>query len=275
MNTAIEADDTHPELRDRARAVDDALAPARSAASSRTASRPARSRRHRPVRARRRCSPARSKAALMLSRLYDDPAYMDRVVDHLVAHVETLRADPKEATHDRSRHLPHRRRRAHAARSRWTDPGAVALPRPRPRRLRAARRDPARRAGAAARRRAARHAARRGRARAAPCSACSPTRCTRTRWARCTAASSRRSSTPRWVARCSSMLPADAGFTTLELKTNYVRADHAGDRPRLRRRARSCTPAAASRPPKRASTTRSGTLYAHATSTCLILRGTR
>ena len=25
----------------------------------------------------------------MLSRLYDDPAHMDRVVDHLVAHVET------------------------------------------------------------------------------------------------------------------------------------------------------------------------------------------
>ena len=55
----------------------------------------------------------------------------------------------------------------------------------------------------------------------------SPTRCTRTRWARCTAASSRRSSTPRWVARCRRTLPADAGFTTLELKTNFVRADHA------------------------------------------------
>ena len=27
----------------------------------------------------------------MLARLYDDPAHMDRVVDHLVAHVETLR----------------------------------------------------------------------------------------------------------------------------------------------------------------------------------------
>jgi len=33
----------------------------------------------------------------MLSRLYGDPAYTDRVVDHLVAHVETLRTNPEEA----------------------------------------------------------------------------------------------------------------------------------------------------------------------------------
>jgi uncharacterized protein (TIGR00369 family) len=72
----------------------------------------------------------------------------------------------------------------------------------------------------------------------------------------------------------SSTLAADAGFTTLELKTNYVRAItqatgqvyaegtvvHAGSR---------------------VATTEArvhdsnGTLYAHATSTCLILRGTR
>ena len=32
----------------------------------------------------------------MLARLYDDPTYMDRVIAHLVAHVETLRAEPKE-----------------------------------------------------------------------------------------------------------------------------------------------------------------------------------
>jgi len=31
------------------------------------------------------------EGALMLSRLYGDPAHMDRVVDHLVEHVETLR----------------------------------------------------------------------------------------------------------------------------------------------------------------------------------------
>ena len=72
----------------------------------------------------------------------------------------------------------------------------------------------------------------------------------------------------------SSRLPADAGFTTLELKTNFVRAItpatgrifaegtvvHAGGR---------------------VATTEArvhdsnGTLYAHATSTCLILRGKR
>ena len=72
----------------------------------------------------------------------------------------------------------------------------------------------------------------------------------------------------------SSRLDADSGFTTLELKTNYVRAItqttgrvfaegivvHAGGR---------------------VATTEArvhdanGTLYAHATSTCMILRGTR
>ena len=35
------------------------------------------------------------EGALMLARLYDDPAHMDRVVDHLVAHVETLRTFPQ------------------------------------------------------------------------------------------------------------------------------------------------------------------------------------
>jgi hypothetical protein len=32
----------------------------------------------------------------MLARLYDDPAHMDRVVEHLIAHVQTLRAEPRE-----------------------------------------------------------------------------------------------------------------------------------------------------------------------------------
>jgi hypothetical protein len=36
------------------------------------------------------------EGALMLSRLYDDPAYTDRVVAHLSAHVDTLRAEPEE-----------------------------------------------------------------------------------------------------------------------------------------------------------------------------------
>jgi len=72
----------------------------------------------------------------------------------------------------------------------------------------------------------------------------------------------------------SSRLEADAGFTTLELKTNYVRAItqatgrifadgsvvHAGGRVAM-------TEARVH--------DANGTLYAHATSTCMILRGTR
>ncbi len=72
----------------------------------------------------------------------------------------------------------------------------------------------------------------------------------------------------------SSRLPANAGFTTLELKTNYVRAItqatgrvyaegtvlHSGGRVATTE-ARVCDS--------------NGTLYAHATSTCLILRGAR
>ncbi len=92
MNTAIEADDTHPELRDRARAsmtlwhrligriVKDGIADGELAPG------------HRPLRARRARSPARSRAALMLCGLYDDPAYVDRIVEHLSAYVDTLRA---------------------------------------------------------------------------------------------------------------------------------------------------------------------------------------
>ncbi len=92
MNTAIEADDTNSDLRDRAREsmtlwhrlvgrivkdgkADGELAPGvdpYALASIVTAS---------------------LEGALMLARLYDDPAHMDRVVDHLVAHVESLRAE--------------------------------------------------------------------------------------------------------------------------------------------------------------------------------------
>jgi AcrR family transcriptional regulator len=97
MNTAIEADDTHPELRDRARAsmtlwhrligriVKDGIAAGTltpgtdpyALASLLTAS---------------------LEGALMLARLYGDPAYIDRVVDHLVPYVESLRAIPEEAS---------------------------------------------------------------------------------------------------------------------------------------------------------------------------------
>jgi hypothetical protein len=32
----------------------------------------------------------------MLSGLYDDPVYVDRIVDHLSAHVDTLRAESED-----------------------------------------------------------------------------------------------------------------------------------------------------------------------------------
>jgi AcrR family transcriptional regulator len=96
MNIAIEADDTHPVLRDRARAsmtlwhrligriVKDGTAAGQlvpgidpyALASLITGS---------------------LEGGVMLSGLYDDPAHIDRIVEHLSAHVDTLRADPEEA----------------------------------------------------------------------------------------------------------------------------------------------------------------------------------
>ena len=72
----------------------------------------------------------------------------------------------------------------------------------------------------------------------------------------------------------SSMLPADAGFTTLELKTNYVRAI-------TQATGRVYATGTVVHSGGRVATTEarvhddSGALYAHATSTCLITRGTR
>jgi uncharacterized protein (TIGR00369 family) len=70
----------------------------------------------------------------------------------------------------------------------------------------------------------------------------------------------------------SSMLPADAGFTTLELKTNYVRAI-------TQATGRVYAEGKVVHSGGRVATTEarvhdeSGALYAHATSTCLITRG--
>ena len=72
----------------------------------------------------------------------------------------------------------------------------------------------------------------------------------------------------------SSRLPADAGFTTLELKTNYVRAI-------TQATGRVYAEGTVVHSGGRVATTEArvhdsnGTLYAHATSTCLILRGAR
>ena len=96
MNTAIEADDGNPELRERAeqsmtlwhrligRIVKDGVVAGSLASGT-------------DPYALASLVTASLEGALMLSRLYGDPAYTDRVVDHLVAHVETLRATPKEA----------------------------------------------------------------------------------------------------------------------------------------------------------------------------------
>ena len=97
MNTAIEADDTHPELQARAREsmtlwhrlvgriVKDGKAEGTlradidpyALASTITAS---------------------LEGALMLCSLYDDPKHMDHVVNHLVAYVESLCTYPPEVT---------------------------------------------------------------------------------------------------------------------------------------------------------------------------------
>ncbi len=96
MNTAIEADDTNPELLERARAsmtlwhrligriVKDGKADGVLAADL-------------DPYALASTITGSLEGALMLARLYDDPAHMDSVVDHLLAHVATLRVDRTEA----------------------------------------------------------------------------------------------------------------------------------------------------------------------------------
>ena len=104
MNTAIEADDTHPGLRDRAREsmtlwhrligriVKDGIAAGTlrpdvdpyELASVLTSS---------------------LEGGLMLARLYDDPAHMDRVIANVSTYVETLRVDasPGAATNEEAK----------------------------------------------------------------------------------------------------------------------------------------------------------------------------
>jgi AcrR family transcriptional regulator len=92
MNTAIEADDTHPELRARAREsmtqwhrlVGRIVKDGKAEGTLRTDIDPY---------ALASTITGALEGALMLARLYDDPAHMDRVVDHLLAHVETLRTN--------------------------------------------------------------------------------------------------------------------------------------------------------------------------------------
>jgi len=97
MNTAIEADDTHPELRDRARVsmtswhrligriVKDGVAAGTIDPDSD------------PYELASVLTSA-LEGGLMLARLYDDPTRMDHVIAHVSAYVETLRVRPEEAT---------------------------------------------------------------------------------------------------------------------------------------------------------------------------------
>jgi TetR/AcrR family transcriptional repressor of nem operon len=96
MNTAIEADDGNPELRARAmesmtlwhrligRIVKDGVALGTLAPTT-------------DPYALAALLTSSLEGALMLSRLYHDPAYTDRVVDHLVGYVETLRSILEES----------------------------------------------------------------------------------------------------------------------------------------------------------------------------------
>jgi AcrR family transcriptional regulator len=94
MNTAIEADDTHPELRDRAR---HAMTNWHRLIGSIVKQGVAEGTLQPDVDPYELASIVTGalEGALMLARLYDDPAHMDRVVAHLNAHVQTLRREPE------------------------------------------------------------------------------------------------------------------------------------------------------------------------------------
>ena len=94
MNTAIEADDTHPDLRDRAREsmnlwhrlIGRIVKDGKADGTMRTDVDPY---------ALASTITAALEGALMLTRLFDDPTHMEHVADHLVAHVMTLRTGPQ------------------------------------------------------------------------------------------------------------------------------------------------------------------------------------
>jgi AcrR family transcriptional regulator len=93
MNTAIEADDTQPELRDRARAsmsrwhrmIGRIVKDGKAAGTVRADVDPY---------SLAALLTAALEGGLMLSRLFDDASHIDRVVDQLTAHVEGLRVTP-------------------------------------------------------------------------------------------------------------------------------------------------------------------------------------
>jgi AcrR family transcriptional regulator len=96
MNAAVDADDTHPELRDRARdtmtlwhrLVGRIVKDGKADGTLRADVDPY---------ALASLLTSALEGGQVLARLYDDPAHMDRVVDHLIAHVETLRAEREDS----------------------------------------------------------------------------------------------------------------------------------------------------------------------------------
>lgn len=93
LNTAIEADDAHPALRDRARAAMDRL----RSTIERILTKGIQRQEIRPEVDVDNCVTmfiAALEGAVMLSKLYQDPVYMQRAVAHLTHYIETaLRAE--------------------------------------------------------------------------------------------------------------------------------------------------------------------------------------
>lgn len=97
MNTAIESDDGHAELRDRARysmtqwhrLIGRIVKDGKAAGTVRADVDPY---------ALASLLTGSLEGGLMLARLYEEPAHMDHVVDHLVEHVETFRTSTTKET---------------------------------------------------------------------------------------------------------------------------------------------------------------------------------
>ena len=276
MNTAIEADDTHPELRDRAQRVDDAVAPAdrthrQGRHRGRARSSPAPTRTRSP-----RCSPARSKAG-SCSRGSTET----RV--HRPGRRPSRPRTSSRCAPDPRRHAMTALEAHTQARSRKTACAAARSRGPIPRS----------RASAAASLTGYERLVAMQRGELAPPPAAAllglqldevePGRTVFSMLADEVHENPMGTMHGGIVATLvdtamgcalSSRLPADAGFTTLELKTNYVRAI-------TQATGRVYAEGTVVHSGGRVATTEArvhdanGTLYAHATSTCLILRGAR
>jgi TetR/AcrR family transcriptional regulator, transcriptional repressor for nem operon len=90
LNTAIEADDAHPVLRDRARAAMDSL----RTTIERIVTKGIERQEIRPEVDAATCATiliATLEGAVMLSKLYEDPVHIQRAADHLSHYIDTIR----------------------------------------------------------------------------------------------------------------------------------------------------------------------------------------